>query len=67
MGEYFLTVCYKRGKDPEAEKELYNIALHSPNITDELFNVDEFEVLWRKGLKHMATILATAYDLKFSK
>ncbi len=40
---------------------------HPAYILNEAFGVDEFEVLWQKGLKHIATMLATAYDLKFSK
>ncbi|MGB9718650.1 MAG: hypothetical protein ACPL4E_09480 [Thermoproteota archaeon] len=67
MGEYFLTVCYKRGKALEREKELHAIAMRPAYVMDERFGTDEFEVLWRKGLRHMSTILATAYDLKFSK
>lgn len=50
MGEYFLTICYEREKESEVEKELFDVALHFPDITDELFGVDEFEVLGKRGL-----------------
>ncbi|MBO3798537.1 MAG: hypothetical protein QW491_01650 [Thermoproteota archaeon] len=70
MGEYHLFVCYKWKKEEErseAEKELRDISYHPVLIPDERLGIDAFYVLWQKGLRHMATILATAYDLKFSK
>ncbi|MEM2980119.1 MAG: hypothetical protein QW385_01910 [Thermoproteota archaeon] len=69
MGNYMFTVCHKykwRGKT-ETEKELDAVAFYTVTIPDERCGMDAFEVLWQKGLRHMATILATAYDLKFSK
>jgi len=63
MGDYFLTVCNKPWKGPE-EKEPDEIVMHSfpRNIMDERYGVDHFEVMWRKGLRYLSTILATAYD-----
>ncbi|MBO3754495.1 MAG: hypothetical protein FGF53_06455 [Candidatus Brockarchaeota archaeon] len=64
MGEYFLTVCYKREKESDAEKELHDIALHSPDITDELFGLNEFEVLWKKGLQRLGEWLTLRLGLE---
>jgi hypothetical protein len=63
MGDYFLTTCHKQWKGPE-ERELIEIIRHSfpRNIMDERYGVDHFEVMWRKGLRYLSTILATAYD-----
>ncbi|MEM3449561.1 MAG: hypothetical protein QXU11_05805 [Thermoproteota archaeon] len=72
MGEHLFTICYKRREEAERdemEKELHDIAFyHSVQFIDELYyGINKFEVMWQKKLRHLATILATAYDIKFSK
>jgi len=62
VGDFFLTVCNKPWKGLE-ERELYEIYVHSStHIMDERYGVDHFEVMWRKGLRYLSTILVTAYD-----
>jgi hypothetical protein len=62
MGDYFLTTCHKQWKGPE-KKELGEIVMRSSKgIMDERYGVDQFEVMWRKDLRYLSTILATAYD-----
>ncbi|MBO3810091.1 MAG: hypothetical protein FGF50_10940 [Candidatus Brockarchaeota archaeon] len=72
MSDYILTICYKWKEEgmAETEKELSTLlsTLRRPQvIVEEQYGIDEFEVMWQKKLRHLATVLATAYDIKFSK
>ncbi|MEM2087933.1 MAG: hypothetical protein QXF52_04580 [Thermoproteota archaeon] len=67
MGDYMLTLCYKRGEEPAMEKELHEVAMHPASLMDERYGVDQSEVMWRKGLRYLSTIVATAFDLQYTK
>jgi len=67
MGDYMLTLCYKRGEEPVMDKELHEVAMHPALLMDKRYGVDQPEVMWRKGLRYLSTIVATAFDLRFMK
>lgn len=65
MGDYIFTICYKWSERTEIEKELSAIAFNPARVIDERYGIDEFEVMWRKGLRYIPTIILTAFKIRW--
>jgi len=65
MGDYIFTICYKWEDDSEIEKELYAAALYPARVIDERYGIDEFEVMFKKGLRYIPTIFLTAFKIRW--